>query len=265
MFDARDLLGKLTESGLGRSSQDRLNHAVTSQGSGGMGGGLGQILGGLFGQGGALGGLADQAQGAFGTARDRVKGGDPLALGGLGALAGLVLGGRKGALGGGVLAALGALAYSAMQKSQSASAPAKPEELAPYGLGEPRSHAEEELQQSTALLVIRAMINAAKADGQIDGGEIGRILGKLDETGADAEAKAFVMDSLGKPMETEALIREAQAPAQAIEVYGASLLAIEVDSQAEVDYLRDLALGLRLGEDVVREIHATLGVAAPRQ
>jgi len=263
MFDARDLLGKLTESGLGKSSQDKLTHAMTSQGAGGMGGGLGQLLGGMFGQGGALGGIAGQAQGAFGTARDRVREGDPLALGGLGALAGLVLGGKKGALGGGILAALGALAYSSMQKSQTAATPAKPEELAPYGLGDPRNAAEEAQQQSTALLVIRAMINAAKADGQIDGGEMGRILGKLDDAGADAEAKAFVMDSLGKPMETDALIREAQEPTVAIEVYGASLLAIEVDSPAEVEYLQGLAAGLRLDQDVVREIHAALGVPAP--
>jgi uncharacterized membrane protein YebE (DUF533 family) len=42
---------------------------------------------------------------------------NPLAIGGLGALAGAMLGGGKGAVGGGLMAVLGSLAYSALQRA----------------------------------------------------------------------------------------------------------------------------------------------------
>lgn len=258
MFDARDLLGKLAQSGMGANPEHRLNNALGGSGSGA--GGLGQLLGGLFGPGGQLGGLGDQAKGAFGTARSRVEQGDPLAIGGLGALAGLLLGGRTGAVGGGVLGALGALAYSMMQKSATSATPQTPEELAPMGLSEPQTPEQDDGQQHTALLVIRAMVNAAKADGQVDGAEITKIIGKLDESGADADAKAYVMDLLSKPMETDAIVRDVPGVAQAIEVYAASLLAIAVDTPAETDYLKSLAAALNLMPDMVAEIHSTLGV-----
>jgi len=37
--------------------------------------------------------------------------------------------------------------------------------------------------------VLKAMINAAKADGQIDQGEMQRIVGKLQESGMKKEAQ----------------------------------------------------------------------------
>jgi uncharacterized membrane protein YebE (DUF533 family) len=43
-------------------------------------------------------------------------------------------------------------------------------------------------------------------------------------------------------------------------VYAASLLAIEVDTQAERDYLQRLADGLGLDSGVVQRLHTTLGV-----
>lgn len=52
----------------------------------------------------------------LGQGTDAVRGNYPLAIGGLGALAGALLGGGRGAVGGGVLAVLGSLAYSALSK-----------------------------------------------------------------------------------------------------------------------------------------------------
>jgi uncharacterized membrane protein YebE (DUF533 family) len=48
-------------------------------------------------------------------------------------------------------------------------------------------------------------------------------------------------------------------PAQAAEVYAASLLAIDVDSEAERAYLRNLAAALRLDAGVVSFLHRTTG------
>jgi uncharacterized membrane protein YebE (DUF533 family) len=262
MFDARELLGKLMQSDMTGATRGRIDHAVGPQGLGAGG----NPLAGLFGQGGVGGGLAGRAGELFGTARNRVESGDPLAMGGLGALAGLVLGGRGGALGGGALALLGSLAYSALKKSQGAAQPVPAETLAveaPVGLREPQTPAEEQQCQQTALLAIRAMIAAAKADGQIDGGEMGRILGKLKEAGAEGDALTFIQAEMQKPLDLDALVAEAKTPEQAVEVYAASLLAIEVDTPAEEEYLRRLADGLGLDAATVTEVHAAVGVGKP--
>jgi len=64
----------------------------------------------------------------------------------------------------------------------------------------------------------------------------------------DAETQQYVTAEMKKPMETQQLITAAQGrPELAAEIYGASLLAIEVDTPAEKRYLEQLAAGLRLG------------------
>jgi uncharacterized membrane protein YebE (DUF533 family) len=107
------------------------------------------------------------------------------------------------------------------------------------------------------------MINAAKADGQIDRGEMQRIGGRLEEGGADDEARAFVLDEMQKPEDLDGLLGDVRSREVAVEVYAASLLAIEVDTPAERDYLRRLAGGLGLAPTTVQRVHEALGVSAP--
>jgi uncharacterized membrane protein YebE (DUF533 family) len=103
------------------------------------------------------------------------------------------------------------------------------------------------------------MLSAAKADGQIDGNEMQRIMEKLDEAGADAESKGFMIDEMRRPPDVNALAQEARTPELAAQVYGASLLAIEVDTEAERDYLRRLAQALKLDAGTVQHLHTSLG------
>jgi uncharacterized membrane protein YebE (DUF533 family) len=122
----------------------------------------------------------------------------------------------------------------------------------------PAEHAQLENQ---AELMLRAMINAAKADGQIDQGEVQRILGKLQEAGADKAALDFVMAEMTKPMETDAIVAAAQGnPQLGAELYGASLLAIKVDTPAEQAYLQKLSADFNLPPQAVSNLAASLGV-----
>lgn len=194
---------------------------------------------------------------------------NPLAVGGLGALAGTLLGGGRGAVGGGLLAVLGSLAYSALQSGGQA-APATP---SPLGAGMAGGYARPGAApeptaadvQRIAVLVLRSMIQAAKADGQIDAAEIGRITDKIDEgdSASAAEARAFVLEQMRSPPDLAGLVRDVQGPAEAAGVYGAALMAIEVDTSAERDYLARLARELRLEPGTVAHLHASLGVPAP--
>lgn len=283
MFNAQDLLGQLMQAGLGggpqgggRTTGRRIEQALGPQG-GGQGGLLEQILGGLQGgsrpgtaaAGGGLGDLLGGLQSALGGAGQRVQQGDPLAVGGLGALAGILLGRGKStvgnAIGGAGLAMLGTLAMQALRKM--AEQKGLEEQVAsgqapPIGMRPPETPVEEEQLASEATILIQAMISAAKADGQIDGGEVQRILGKVQEGGAAADAIAFLQQEMKRPLDMQGLIAQVREPRLAAEVYAASLLAIEVDTEAERRYLQQLAQGLRLDPIVVAELHSAL--AAPR-
>jgi uncharacterized membrane protein YebE (DUF533 family) len=283
MFNARDLLGDLLQNGMSRSGSHRVGHAMGPNGLGRSDNPLGQLLQGLGGSGsgtgggtggglaGGLGGLAEMARGIFGGGGQSGGGGNQLAMGGLAALAGAFLGGRrggmKGAVGAGALALLGSLAMSALKKQGQGQAqtPASTDDLAreaPLGLREPQNPSEEQELEQRAALIVRAMISAAKADGQIDGSEIARITGKLQEAGTDQEARDFVTEEMRKPLDLDGLVREVPNQEVAIEVYGASLLAIEVDTPAEQAYLRDLAQRLKLNPAAVQHVHQALDVQA---
>jgi uncharacterized membrane protein YebE (DUF533 family) len=182
-----------------------------------------------------------------------------LAVGGIGALAGALLGGggrsMGGALGGGIMALLGAMAFSALKKG------GQPAAEVPVGLQEVKTPQEKKALEREAGLIFQAMINAAKADGQIDREEVNRIIGKLGEMGIDDEAREFVMTEMQKPMDTDALVNAATGrPGLGAQFYAASLLAIEVDTPAERAYMRNLGERLGLNPAAIAELERTIGM-----
>ena len=285
MIDFKTILGTVLDSGLAPSASHRMGHAASPQG-----GGLGSILGGLGGsagrgagggQGGGdlgslLGGLLGNARQAAGDTRREAQAGNPMAVGGLGALAGAVLGGMRGspargALGGAAMAVLGQIAMQALQKNMGgggaaagqggglaeapSSAPVPP---AAYQTASASAAVPDD--EASAELLLRAMINAAKADGQIDGTEMNHILGKLDEAGADQEAKDFVLAEMRRPLDLDSLVADVRTPGLAAAVYAASTMAIKVDTPAEQNYLSQLASRLGISQGVRASLDASLGV-----
>lgn len=277
MFNARDLLGEFLQAGTSGSASRRMQHAMGSEGLGARGHPLSQLFAGLGGSGTATGsggssfaGLAEMAKSFLGRTTQEVKGGNPLATGGIGALAGMLLGGGggavKGAVGGGALALLGSVAMNAL-KSWGEGGAADPEQLArsaPLGVREPQGPDEERELEARALLIVKSMINAAKADGHIDPQERRRILGRMQADGTDSEEQRFVEAELDKPADLDAIVHEATTPEVAIQVYAASLLAIEVDTPAERTYLRTLADRLELPREAIQRVHQSMGVPAPQ-
>jgi len=276
VFDPVKLLGEMMENQASPAAAGRLDTALGRGGLsapdsplqqllGNLGGGAGPgrlspLGGGSSGLGGLVDNLLGAAQRAVGTTTQQVQANNPLAIGGLGALAGALLGGGRGAVGGGVMAVLGSLAYSALQR---ASQPAAAGASAGTG-GGPVSEGISGAPDvpGTATLLLRAMISAAKADGQIDQKEMDRILGKLSEAGTEPEARDFVLSEMRGPLDLDRLVAEVRTPQQAAQVYAASLLAIDVDTSAEKAYLGRLAQALRLPPQVTGHIHDSLGVSA---
>lgn len=114
------------------------------------------------------------------------------------------------------------------------------------------------VMEAQAKLMLKAMIMAAKADGQIDPEEQKAILDKLAD--ASDDEKAFVAEELGKPVDIQSLVAESGDIARE-QIYSSSLSAIRVDSEPEKLYLRQLATALQLSDEQRDAIHAKMGVA----
>ena len=68
-----------------------------------------------------------------------------------------------------------------------------------------------------------------------------------------------VLEEMQRPLDLDAFVAEIPSHEVAAQVYAASLLAIEVDTQAEVRYLQRLAQLSGLHPAVVQQIHQTMG------
>jgi len=118
------------------------------------------------------------------------------------------------------------------------------------------------IDNNRATVLLRAMINAVKADGAIDAARGRRIMARLDEAGAEPEARQFVIDEMARPLDLDGLVDEVSSQSLAVQVYAASLFAIAADTPAEVHYLR--RLGERLGLDAAFTRHLRQSLTAPQ-
>ncbi|MCG6966608.1 MAG: tellurite resistance TerB family protein [Chromatiaceae bacterium] len=248
-----------------------LQNSMTSSGSGRVGSAVDNLQRGSFSiPGMGAGGGADLLD----SLRNAVQGGmsgaarNPAAAGGIGAVLGSLLGGGsdsvKGALGGGALAMLASVAMKALMsadqgaKGAAGAAPWSGGDL-PLGLKVPENREQQETLRKTAELVLKGMINAAKSDGRVSREESQRIVGKLRESGLDDASQAWLLEEMQRPLDLDAFVAEIPSHEVAAQVYAASLLAIEVDTQAEVRYLQRLAQLSGLHPAVVQQIHQTMG------
>lgn len=264
MANFGNLLGAFMQSGIGQSGQARMGNALQD-----LQANLGGMLGGQGG--GAGGGMLDSL---MGMAKGSLSGAaqNPMQAGGLGAVLGSVLGGGgssvKGALTGGALAMLAGVAFKALANAGQGQGGGGGMQQAPFsggslplGLMPPTTPAQEQVMETKAQLILKGMINIAKSDGQVSQDEIERIVGKAQSSGMGQEDQAWLMAELRAPLDLDAFI--AQIPNQEIaaEVYAASLLAVEVDTEEERNYLRLLAEKTGLQPMVVQYIHQSMGVA----
>ena len=218
-----------------------------------------QLLGGASNAGQSMKGRLDQYSGSGGFMRGAAAGG----------LLGMLLGGKGmrrsagGLLGYGGAAALGALALQAYQNYQQKKAPGAavltPDALAgvsPDALPHAQPAAD---GGSFQLVIIRAMVAAAKADGHIDADEQQRLFTEVERLELSAEAKGQVFELLSQPADLGAIAAAVATPEQAAEVYLASRLAMEPDHPAERVYLDALAARLKLPAELRAHLDTSAG------
>jgi uncharacterized membrane protein YebE (DUF533 family) len=222
---------------------------------------LDQFLGSSTGQ-----GLRNAGQSAKGRLDQYSGSGGFLRGAAAGGLLGMLIGGKKvrkmagGALGYGGAAVLGALALKAYQNYQQKKG-AAPVTLTPEQFAQLSPQSLPDAQPASdgspfQLVLIRAMVGAAKADGHVDATEQQRLFGQVEELGLDAEAKAYVFDLLSQPVDMASIANAVASPEQGAEVYLASRMAIDVDVPAERAYLDALAARLKLPADLRAQLDA---------
>jgi uncharacterized membrane protein YebE (DUF533 family) len=115
---------------------------------------------------------------------------------------------------------------------------------------------QDENHDTGQMLMLRAMITAANADGHIDENERQRIYQQVDDFDLSTEDKASLFDELRRPLSLQELVKAVPNSQTAIEVYAASLLAIDEQQAASQDYLNLLATSMLIPLELVQAVHA---------
>jgi len=219
-------IGALVAKGVGKAIKSKMGGASSASK-----GGLGGLLGGASGGGGIGELLGGSSQGG-----SQSGGG----LGGLLESLGGASGGQTGAPAGGAAGGLGDLLNSVLRGG-------KPQ-------AEPTTD-----QNQQAEVMLKAMLNAAKCDGELDDAEQKKIMQNLNDV--TEEDMAFIRRELAAPVDVQGFTRSVPRGMEQ-QAYLMSLMAIDLDSKAEADYLDALAKGMGISEQASNQIHEKLGVPA---
>lgn len=224
-----DMMGKMMSGGAegGSNPMADMMAQMTSGGAAGGGMDLQGMLGGL------MGGTADAGADKGGLLSSLTGGGDAAGAG-----AGVGMAGIFAALGS--AAAVGGKGMGDILDGFGKAAPAAPE------------------AEKSAGLMLRAMIQAAKCNGDIDEGERQKI---LETVGDDAEAEdmAFIQAKLAAPVDVEGLAADTP-DAQKFQLYAMSMMSIRVDTPAEKDYMSALADALGIDAQTAQMLNMQMGV-----
>lgn len=172
------------------------------------------------------------------------------------------------ALKAGALAAVGGLAWKAYQQysagntSQPVQQHTAPQQnpkfnYVPQTIPQQRFEAivDDSQPNNGQLLIMRAMITAAYADGHIDAQEQARIFNQVETMDLSVEEKASLFDELRNPVSVESLVAKVPDAETGMEVYAASVLAIDESQPASQIYLDKLSTMLCIPMQLRQAIH----------
>jgi len=206
--------------------------------------------------------LIERARGML----DGVAGNIPSGLGGVaggvaaGAITSLLLGSKAGrefageALKLGAAAALGGLAYRAYSNYRTGQPIGADTSASSVPAIKPSTLPAVTPANEHALLLVRAMIAAALSDGRLDETERNTIVGRLGALGVGSEERSFLDAEIARPWSPAQFAAAAAMPEQRAEIYLASAIAIEADTDAERAYLKYLAATLQLDEQLIAHL-----------
>ena len=187
-----------------------------------------------------------------------------LGAGALGGLLGALVTGKtvqkvaKGALVVGGTAAVGAMAWQFYQKwaqpgAAQAGSTAQPGTAAQGNMpvaapGNPPAAVQD--ASLKALLLVEAMVFAARADGHIDETEKSRIYDTVAKLCPGQEPTKIIEELLHKPLDPASIAAKVGSPEEGQDIYKLSCLIVDVDHFMERSYLDGLAASLHIAAEV---------------
>lgn len=148
-------------------------------------------------------------------------------------------------------------------RSQPAPPPAEPPRSGRGGFSfddrAPVGRREQPEPNEEAVILIRAMINSAKADGRVTPDEQQEIMNRISNP--SREAMEFLKQEFSRPVDVREFAWSVPIGMEQ-KVYTLSIAAIDFDSTREAKYLKELAHGLRMEPELCNEIHQQYGLPA---
>ena len=150
----------------------------------------------------------------------------------------------------GSLAAVGGIAWQAYKNwsagnEESAAKNGEPVEV---------ENLSEKATNDRSLLLLKAMIAAAKADDHVDEQEMAEIQRQVSELGLTGDIAGFIQAEMASPTCLEGLASQCETPEVAAEVYLVSSLLINKRNEAESAYLDALTAALKLPDSLLIEL-----------
>ncbi len=119
---------------------------------------------------------------------------------------------------------------------------------APVAQPAPQPAPQMAIEDTAGLVLLEAMVFAARADGHIDDEEQAYIRNAVEALFPDKEMASILNDLLQKPIDPASLAAKVRNPEEAADLYRLSCAAINIDSFMERSYLDGLAQALRIDE-----------------
>ncbi|MEQ1903159.1 MAG: tellurite resistance TerB family protein [Pirellulaceae bacterium] len=149
----------------------------------------------------------------------------------------------------GGIAAVGTIGYAAYKKWQA-------NQSTETDPGKPISELSAEAASDRSLLLIRAMVAAANADGHIDENERRSIMARIQSLKLAADEQATLQQEIDRPRTPDELAAMSDSLSASSEIYLTSLLVIDEKDTDERNYLNQLAKSLALPWDLVKQLEA---------
>lgn len=113
-------------------------------------------------------------------------------------------------------------------------------------------------------VLMRAMLAAAKCDGTLNEEERERLLDCIGCAEFDPDVREWLQREFRGPLDLDAVAAGAKGSfRRAVEIYIASVVAIDIDAKAEFAWLARLAGRLGLDTATIGAVHRKLGAPAP--
>ena len=116
--------------------------------------------------------------------------------------------------------------------------------------------------QLRSLHLLRAMVTAATADGNVDASERALLMQHARDAGFAGEDLDGLDREIRNPLSLEQLIVQTPSGLNE-EVYVAAMIAIDADNPNEHQFLEALSAGLKLDADARARVRLQLGIDAP--